>query len=265
MRTQEAAIKARAVTFRPRPSTGPRPEHSEGAGGGCPQWPGESPPQAPRLRWPRARLWGPVPPEEKKQRRRQAPPHGAPASRELPAVSGTGSPSRRGEASCHPCQAALLLRRRPLEPSTKTSTAPSGPAGWAGPGRAGGRLPAEQRPPCGGRQHKAQGPTSAPRPRVLSDGTLKMLLKGEKCLSVPRGPRGPLRAPGAEPTAARLLPPRKDAGPPPAPRLPQQTTGGRRPHLGPLDGERGSSMRAPDHGGPHAPQSDTQRVTCGGQ
>lgn len=135
MRTQEAAIKARAVTFRPRPSTGPRPEHSEGAGGGCPQWPGESPPQAPRLRWPRACLWGPVPPEEKKQRRRQAPPHGAPASRELPAVSGTGSPSRRGEASCHPCQAALLLRRRPLEPSTKTSTAPSGPAGWAGPGR----------------------------------------------------------------------------------------------------------------------------------
>lgn len=134
-----------------------------------------------------------------------------------------------------------------------------------GPGRAGGRVPAEQRPPCGGRQHKAQGPTSAPRPRVLSDGTLKMLLKGEKCLSVPRGPRGPLRAPGTEPTAARLLPPRKDAGPPPAPRLPQQTTGGRRPHLGPLDGERGSSMRAPDHGGPHAPQSDTQRVTCGGQ
>lgn len=214
MRTQEAAIKTRAVTFRPRRSTGPRPEHSEGAGGGCPQWPGEPPPQTPRLHWPCACLWGPVPPERKEQAKEAStPPHGALASGERCLLSwGPGPLLGRGWAFWHPRQAVLLLRQRPLRPSKNVNS-----TFWAlrvgRPGR--GRGCRRNKGSCeAARRAAAQSPRPdlscespdqpAPHPRELGHGTLKTPSEkegsqGDKCQSLSR--------------AARLLPHKKDAVP----------------------------------------------------
>lgn len=170
MRTQEAAIKTRAVTFRPRRSTGPRPEHSEGAGGGCPQWPGEPPPQTPRLHWPCACLWGPVPPEGKEQAKEASTrptvrPH--PGSAALPVVLGTGSPSRKGLGflASSPGSASQAAASQAIKKCQQHLLAPEGRPARPGAGRGcrrnKGFCEAARR-----RQHKAPGPTSAVSPQT---------------------------------------------------------------------------------------------------
>lgn len=216
MRTQEAAIKTRAVTFRPRRSTGPRPEHSEGAGGGGPQWPGEPPPQTPRLHWPSACPWGPVPPEGKEQAKEASTrptvrPH--PGSAALPVVLGTGSPSRKGLGflASSPGSASQAAASQAIKKCQQHLLAPEGRP--ARPG-AGAGLPAEQRLLRGCKAAAAQSPRPdlscespdqpAPHLRELGDGTLKTPSEkegsqGDKCQTLSR--------------AARLLPHKKDAVP----------------------------------------------------
>lgn len=218
MRTQEAAIKTRAVTFRPRRSTGPRPEHSEGAGGGCPQWPGEPPPQTPRLHWPCACLWGPVPPGRKrnKRKRRAPPPRCARIQGALRCLLswGPGPLLGRGWAFWHPRQAALL-RQRPLRPS-KNVNSTFWPLRVGRPGRGGGGVAGGTKASArlrGGRSTKPparpdlgceSADQPAPHPRELGDGTLKTPSEkegsqGDKCQLLSR--------------AAQLLPHKKDAVP----------------------------------------------------
>lgn len=67
MRTQEAAIKTRAVTFQPRRSAGPRLEHSGGREAGVPNGQESPLPRPLSSAGPAPACAGQCPPQEKKQ------------------------------------------------------------------------------------------------------------------------------------------------------------------------------------------------------
>lgn len=178
-----------------------------------------------------------APPRKRNKRRRQAPASPRHArTRERGLLSwGPGPLLGRGQASCHPRQAALLLRHRPLEPSKKCHQHLLALQRWPGPAGPGRGLVPQNKGVCvaGGSTKPAARPQlRVPRPaspsarrtgRRDAEEAPKGTLAGDECQSVPWAPCGPRGCRAQSPHAADSYPTGRVL-PPPAPRLPRQVT-----------------------------------------